>query len=66
MSDFTKCLVALGMRYVGGTRRFASFDQLNEKTFIPSVSEHKYLELNLFDFRLISEANLSIDILSRL
>ena len=54
------------MRYVGGTRRFASFDQLNEKTFIPSVSEHKYLELNLFDFRLISEANLSIDILSRL
>ena len=29
---------------------------------MPSVSGHKYLELNLLDFRLISEANLSIDI----
>ena len=54
--------VALGMRYVCGTRRFTSFDQSNEKAFMSSVSGHKYLELNLLDFRLISEANLSIDI----
>ena len=44
MSDFRKCLIALGMRYVGGTRRFALFDQSNEKTIIPSVSGHEYLE----------------------
>ena len=62
MSDFRKCLIALGTRCVGGTRRFVSFDQSNEKTFMRSVSGHKYLELNLLDFRLISEANLSIDI----
>ena len=60
--------VALVMRHVGGTRRFTSFDQSNEKAFMPSVSEHKYLELDFrfsildLDFRLISEANLSIDI----
>ena len=54
--------VALFMRYVGGSRRFASFDQSNEKAFIPSVSGHKYLELNLSDFRLTSEVHLSIDI----
>ena len=35
---------------------------VDEKAFMPSVSGHKYLELNLLDFRLISEANLSIDI----
>ena len=29
---------------------------------MPSVSGHKYLELNLLDFPLISEANLSTDI----
>ena len=64
MSDFRKCLVALlvWVRYDGGTRRFASFEQSNEKGFMPSVSGHKYLELNLLDFRLISEADLSIDI----
>ena len=50
------------MRYVGGTRRFVSFDQSNENAFMPSVSVHKYLELNLLDFRLISEENLSVDI----
>ena len=61
MSDFRKCLIALGVRYVGGTRRFTLFDQLNEKGFMPSLSGHKYLEVNLVDFRLISEANLSID-----
>ena len=52
------------MRYVGGSKSFASFDQSNEKAFIPSVSGHKYLKLNLLDFRLISEVNLSIDIFS--
>ena len=57
MNDFRKCLVALGMRYVGDRRRFTSFDQLNAKAFMPSVSGHKYLELNLLDFRLITEAN---------
>ena len=62
MSDFRKCLIALGMRYVSGTRRFASFDRPNEKAFMTSVSGHKYLELNLKIFLLISEANLSIDI----
>ena len=50
------------MGYAGATCRFASFDQSNEKAFMASVSGHKYLELNLLDFRLISEANLSIDI----
>ena len=62
MRDFRKCLTGLGMMYVGGTRRFTSFDKSNEKAFIPSASWHKYLELNLLDFRLISESNLSIDI----
>ena len=61
-SEFRKCLIALGMRYVGGTRRFTSFDQSNEKAFMLSVSVRKYIELNFLDFRLISEANLSIDI----
>ena len=51
------------MTSVSGTRWFASFDQSNEKTLLmPSVSEHKYFELNLLDFRLISEVNLSISI----
>ena len=44
---------------------FASFDQSNEKELMPSVSWHKYLELNLLEFRLISEANLLIDIFSQ-
>ena len=51
MSDFRKCLITLGMRYVGSTRRFASFDQSNEKAFMPFVSGDKYLERNLLDFR---------------
>ena len=55
-------MIALGTRYVGSTRRFASFDQSNKKSFMSSVSGHKYLELNPLDFRLISKANLSIDI----
>ena len=66
MSDSKKYLIALGLRYVGGTKRFTSFDQSNEKAFMPSVSGHKYLELNRSDFRLISEANLSIDIFPQL
>ena len=49
MSDFRKCLIALGIRYVSGRRRFASFDLSNE---MPSVSEHRYLKLNLLDFLL--------------
>ena len=53
MSHFRKCLIAVGMRYVGGTRRFASFDQSNEKAFMPSVSGHKYLELNLLSASLL-------------
>ena len=65
VNDFRKCLIALGTRYVGGTRKFALFDHLNEKTFMPSASGHKYLEFNLLDFRLISEPNLSIDIFSQ-
>ena len=40
--------------------------QSNENTFTPSVSGHKYLELNLFDLRFLSEANLSIVMLSHL
>ena len=62
MSDFRKYLIAVSMRYVGGIRRFTSFEQSNEKAFMPSVSGRKYLQLNLLDFRLVSEANLSIDI----
>ena len=48
------------MRYVGDTRRFASFDQSNEKTFMLSVSWHRCLELNLLGFLLIFEANLCL------
>ena len=44
------------------TRRFDSFDQSNEKAFMPSVSSHRYLELNFLDFQLVSEANLLTDI----
>ena len=57
-------MIALAKKYVGGTRRLASFEGINanEKAFMPSVSGRKYLELNLLDFRLISKANLSIDI----
>ena len=62
MSDFRKCLIARGMRYVGDTGRFTSFDQSNEKAFMLSVSGNNYLELNLLDFRLVSEANLLMDI----
>ena len=62
MSNFRKRLIALDMGYVGGTRRFASFDQSNGKWFMPTVSGHKYLKINLLDLRLISQANLSIDI----
>ena len=58
MSDLRNCLIALGMRCAVGTRRFTSFAQSNEKEFMLSVSGHKYLELNLSDFRLISEENL--------
>ena len=58
MSDLRNCLIALGMRCAVGTRRFTSFDQSNKKAFIPSVSGHKYVGLNLSDFRLISEENL--------
>ena len=61
--DFRKCLIALVMTSVSGTKWFASFHQSNEKTLLmSSVSEHKYFELNLLDSRLISEVNLSIDI----
>ena len=59
MSDFRKCFKAHGMGYVGGARRFASPDQPNEKSFLLSVFGHRYLELNLLDFQLICEANLS-------
>ena len=41
-------------------------DQSNENAFTPSVSGHKYLELNLFDLRFLSEANLSIVMLPNL
>ena len=47
------------MGYVGGARRFASPDQPNEKSFLLSVFGYRYLELNLLDFQLICEANLS-------
>ena len=62
MSDFRKCLIFLGMRYVSGSRILASFDKSNEKSFMHSASGHKYFESSLFSFRFISEANLSIDI----
>ena len=46
--------------------RLNSLDQSNENAFTPSVSGHKYLELNLFDLRFLSEANLSIVMLPNL
>ena len=49
------------MRYVGGTKRFTSFDQSNEKAFMPSFPDINILN-QILDFRLISEGNLSIDI----
>ena len=42
-----------------GTRRLSLLDQSNENIFTPSVFGHKYLELNLFDLRFLSEANMS-------
>ena len=55
------------MRDVGSTRRFASFDQecqraldqSHEKAFMTFVFRHRYFELNILDFLLISEAKLS-------
>ena len=45
LNDFRNCLIALGKRCVGGTRRFASFDrQSNEKALMASVFRHKYFE----------------------
>ena len=35
-------------------------DRSNENAFNRSVSGHKYLELNLFDLRFLSKANMSI------
>ena len=57
-------MIALRMRYVGDTRRFASFEQTNEKAFMLPVFGHKYFghkyfELNVVDFLFISETNLS-------
>ena len=49
-----------------GTRRLSLLDQSNENIFTPSVFGHKYLELNLFDLRFLSEANMSIIILLQL
>ena len=42
--------------------RFVSFDLMNKKAFIVSVFGHKYFELNLVVFLLISETNLSSDV----
>ena len=36
-------------------KEFASFDKPNKKAFMPYISRHKYLELNLKIFLLISE-----------
>ena len=41
-------------------------DRSNENAFNRSVSGHKYLELNLFDLRFLSKANMSIVNLSHL
>ena len=43
--------------------RLNSLDQSNENAFTPSVSGHKYLELNIFYLQFLSETNLSIVIL---
>ena len=48
-SCFRECLIAFGVRYVGGTRRLALFDHSNKKALMLSVSGQKYLELNLLD-----------------
>ena len=46
VSGFRKCLIALGMRYVDGTRRFASFDQ--------SSCEIVCIRKNTFIFKLLN------------
>ena len=46
VSGFRKCLIALGMRYVDGTRTFASFDQ--------SSCEIVCIRKNTFIFKLLN------------
>ena len=59
--DDIKCLIVFGIKYTGGTSKLFSFDQSTENAFTPSEPGHMYLELNLWVFLLVWEANLSIE-----
>ena len=52
-----KWYIVLLIRSTGCTRSLSSLDQSIENALTPSVSEHKYMELNLFDLRFLSETN---------
>ena len=56
------CIILL-IRWAGGRIKLNSLDQSNENAFTQSVSEHKYLELNVYDLQFLFEANLSTVIL---
>ena len=64
--DNIKCLIFFGIKYTGGTSQLFSFDQCTENAFTPSESGHMYLELSLWVFLLVWEANLSTDTLAHL
>ena len=64
--DDIKCLIVFGIRYTGGASKLFSFEQSTENAFTPSEPGHMYLELNLWVFLLVWQANLSIDTLLHL
>ena len=63
-SDTRKCLIAFGMRKIGGISRLFSLDQSDENAFTVSAFGHRNFELNLEHLLFLSDANQSIDILS--
>ena len=58
--DEIKCLIVFGIKYTGGTSKLFSFDESTENAFTPSEPGHMYLELNIWFFLLVWEANLLI------
>ena len=57
-SDVRKCLIAFGIRKMGGTSRLFLLDQSDENSF-----GYRNFELNLEHLLFLSDANPSTDIL---
>ena len=62
-SDARKYLKASGMRKMGGASTSFSLDQSDENAFAVSVFGRRNFELNFEHLLLLSDANLSTDIL---